>query len=73
MHIAVHMNLKDPCLFGMQYVLLFFCSFSLTRTGHPEIPQISTAASSTGLHPGQAAGREHDALLPSLLYMRASN
>lgn len=53
--------------------LLFFCFLCLTRTGHPELPQISTAASSAGLHTGQAAGREHAASPPSLLYMRASN
>lgn len=51
--------------------LLFFCSLCLTRTGHPEIPQMSTAALGAGFHPGQAAGRERAASLPSLVYMRA--
>lgn len=45
--------------------LSFFCSLCLTRTGHPEIPQISRAASRAGLDTGQAAGREHAASLPS--------
>lgn len=64
---------RSPPLWYAVCTLLFFCSLCLTRTGHPEIPQISTAASSAGLHTGQAAGREYATSLPSLLCARASN
>lgn len=63
----------SPPLWYAVCTLLFCCSLSLTRTGHPEIPSISTAASSSGLHTGQAAWREYATFLPSLLCMRASS
>lgn len=64
---------RSPPFWYAVCTLLFSCSLCLTRTGHPEIPWISTAAASAGLHTGQAAGREYATSLPSLLCTRASN